>query len=74
MNQKEYILFNPGPVHHFFFVPIALIWNLLKTNEIVLILDESYKDNLFFLKIKNLPQIKDIIFIIITLPSTKEIV
>ena len=63
MNQKEYILFNPGPVHHFFFVPIALIWNLLKTNEIVLILDESYKDNLFFLKIKNLPQIKDIIFI-----------
>jgi hypothetical protein len=45
MNQKDYILFNPGPVHHFFFAPTALIWNLLKINEIVLILDEKYKND-----------------------------
>ncbi|MAR41731.1 MAG: hypothetical protein CMA43_00885 [Euryarchaeota archaeon] len=63
MSQKKYILFNPGPVHHFFFIPITLIWNLLKNNELILILDESYKDNLLFSKIEELPGIKDIIFI-----------
>lgn len=63
MNKKKYILFNPGPVHHFFFIPIMLIWNLLKKNEIILILDRSYKDNEYFSKIKNLPKVKEIFFI-----------
>ena len=63
MNKKKYILFHPGPIHHFFFIPIMLIWNLIKKNEIILILDSSYKDNKYFSKIKSLPKIKDIFFI-----------
>jgi hypothetical protein len=63
MKYKKYVLFNPGPVHHFFFIPISLLWKILKKNEVILIIDKSYKESPYFLKIKELPGIKKIVFI-----------
>jgi len=61
--NKKYVLFHPGPVHHFFFIPIGLLWTILKKNEVILLIDETYKENPYFLKIKKLPGIKEVIFI-----------
>ena len=63
MKNKKYVLFNPGPVHHFFFLPISLLWKILERSEVILVLDETYRENPYFLKIKKLPRIKEIIFI-----------
>ena len=63
MSNKKYVLFNPGPVHHFFFIPVALLWKILKKNEVILVIDKTYKKNPYFSKIKGLLGIKKIYFI-----------
>ncbi|MDA9353027.1 hypothetical protein N9R37_00515 [Gammaproteobacteria bacterium] len=63
MKYKKYVLFNPGPLHHFFFIPLSLLWKILKKNEVILVIDKSYKESPYFLKIKELPGIKKIVFI-----------
>lgn len=63
MKSKKYVLFNPGPVHHFFFIPISLLWKILKKNEVILVIDKNYRENPYFLKIKELPGIKEVVFI-----------
>ena len=60
MKNKKYVLFNPGPIHHFFFIPISLLWEILKKNEVILVIDKSYRENHYFSKIKELPGIKAI--------------
>lgn len=61
--DKKYVLFYPGPLHHFFFIPISILWSLLKANQVILILDRSYEEDSLFKKIKELPGVKEIIFI-----------